>query len=95
MKQRCDKTSYKKIFHSYIEVRSLCLWLFQMCVHFREVWTLGKFKQKWDLAHHARTRLLSMFALKLQYKVESLNVSKHSRAMYDFTDAHNIVSSGI
>ena len=55
-----------------------------MCVHSREVWTLGKFKQKWDLAYHARTRLSSMFALKLQYKVESLTVSKRSRATCDF-----------
>lgn len=62
-----------------------------MCVHSREVWTLGEFKQKWDLAYHARTKL----TLKLQYEVEPLTVSKHSRAVGDFTYAHHIVSAGI
>lgn len=44
-----------------------------------KVWTLGKFKQKWDLAYHARSRPSSMFALKLWYEVEVLAVSKRSR----------------
>lgn len=91
MKKRCDKASYNKIFHLYIEVHSLCNFS-KLCVHSREVLTLGKFKQQWDLADHARSRLSSMFALKLQYKVESLTGSKHSKAMCDLTYACCIVS---
>lgn len=71
----CDRTSYKDIFHSYIEVHSLCFWFFQRCVDSREVWTLGMLKQKRYLAYHERTRLSSMFSLKLQDKLGSLPVS--------------------
>lgn len=52
-------------------------------------------KQKRDLAYHERTRLSSMFALKLQNKLGSLPISKHNRAISDFTHAHHIDSAGM